>query len=296
MKLPDFLEDKALNSLRAQMGADRLGRFEAKADGKRLTIVEIEQLTSKGIDVSIDDVVVLPDGTLAYKDSRVLLYIRDLPQYGTHFKKDLPKFHVANCRTLQDMREKKRWERYVVARRDDGYFSINRISGSSVSGGLEQLLVCQNCLAALGFDGFDYSLSYNGRKAIVNSFSIPIFFDRYPRSLHVDSPLHDSESAPLNQYPDNFDAISSTLKIKRGWRCERCEVHPQINDRRFLHVHHKNGLKYDNRDQNLEVLCLRCHAQEPMHAHLKSLPEYQAFVTKYTSSSGESVDVAIDAT
>jgi hypothetical protein len=48
-----------------------------------LTALELERLTSQdGLDISLDDLKVLEDGTLAYKDSRVLLYIRDVPIYG----------------------------------------------------------------------------------------------------------------------------------------------------------------------------------------------------------------------
>jgi hypothetical protein len=55
------------------MGADAPGSFAPSYRPDRLTLAELEQLATNGKDVSIDDVVVLEDGTLGYRDSRVLV-------------------------------------------------------------------------------------------------------------------------------------------------------------------------------------------------------------------------------
>jgi len=72
MKLPDFFEFEPLNQVKRQMGM----RDDDYAG--RLTPPELESLFKEGIDVELKDVTILPDGTLAYKDSRVLLYIKDV--------------------------------------------------------------------------------------------------------------------------------------------------------------------------------------------------------------------------
>ena len=46
---------------------------------------------------------------------------------------------------------------------------------------------------------------------------------------------------------------------------------------RYLHVHHKNGQKNECEEINLEALCIRCHAEEAMHSHMKSHPDYQEY-------------------
>jgi hypothetical protein len=43
---------------------------------------------------------------------------------------------------------------------------------------------------------------------------------------------------------------------------------------------YRNLDKSDDACQNLVDLCLACHAQQPNHSHIKSLPEYQQFFRK----------------
>ena len=85
MKLPDFYHFEPLNSLKERMGLGRadLGTLEVHIEVGRLTAAELERLTSQdGLDISPDDLRILDDGTLAYKDSKVLLYIRDVSVMG----------------------------------------------------------------------------------------------------------------------------------------------------------------------------------------------------------------------
>jgi len=140
MRLPDFTDDAGLIALRHSMGAEAPGLFSPSYRPNTLTLEELEQLATDGKDVSIDDVVVREDGTLSYKDGRVLVYIRDLSQNGgRHW---VPRFHVADCRTLQQQREQNHFGHYVVATRDDGFFQVNVIKGKKVTSKLMQLDVC----------------------------------------------------------------------------------------------------------------------------------------------------------
>lgn len=273
MKLPDFTRDPNLIALKRKMGldADAMGPFPP-------------QLPNGGIDVQINEIVPHKDGTLTYKNLRVIVYIRDVKTYGQNFNE--PRFHVAECTTLGWMKTHQKFEfKYVVTTREDGNFLINHIRNHGHTSKWTKLRVCQNCLDRLAFDKFSHNLSKSQKRAIVTQFTIPRFFEKYPRSLLSEHPAYDAETAPINNYTSYWDKISARIRSKRGWKCARCSRDLSApHNQKHLHVHHINGLKYDNRDENLKVLCIGCHAEQPQHAHLKSTPDYQEFIRRFGPS------------
>jgi hypothetical protein len=281
MKLPDFELKAEFNELRRAMGAQQLGDLRLKQAQNLITEAELEALAGIGIDVQWDDVRVLDDGTLAYKDRRVVLYIRDVSLYGNKTIHDvMPKFHIAQCRTLDDMQAKGRGQRYVVATRTTGDFSINVIrKGHAINQRDHRLSVCQNCLERLRFDSFRIDLARETRLSHVARFSLDKFFEQYPLKI-LDESGHESEAtAPLNEYPADFELIARKIKAQRHYRCEQCGWFPADDyERRFIHLHHKNGQKFDSRLTNFSVLCIGCHADQPLHGHLRQSPDYDAFV------------------
>lgn len=52
--------------------------------------------------------------------------------------------------------------------------------------------------------------------------------------------------------------IKLQLLRERGTKCERCDY----NKGEILQIHHKNRNKYDNRHENLEIICPNCHYEE----------------------------------
>jgi hypothetical protein len=278
MKLPNFYMFEPLNVLKEKMGLprDAQGSIDVVVNPGRLTALELERLTSQdGLDISLDDLKVLEDGTLAYKDSRVLLYIRDVPVYGD--RQSEPRYHLSNCSTLKEMRERKRFNsRYVVSTRTDGIFNLNIINGVKTVTKLTQLAVCQNCLGNLSFNGFRMYWGRPQRTGAVRSFSLDEFFRQYPRSLHIQKPKYNSDTAPLNTYSPEFERIGKAVRAAAGFRCESCDVDLSAEaHKRFLHTHHIDGDKSNNDSTNLKALCLVCHAKE--HPGMKALPEFKRF-------------------
>ncbi len=280
MKLPDYTRYEPLNQLRALMGAE-LGQFTPAKNANRLTVEEIDQLARSGIEIPLGQVRTLEDGTLAYKNSRVILYIRDVPQYrNTGIKQtDLPKFHVSDCQKLQEMRANKRFDRYVVATREDGQFEVNIISKGfhSVDRRLEALKVCQFCLGKLNWKGFDHVLPKARRDVMVSGFTLMDFFRIFGKSLVTKEPSHNADTAPLNNYTADFKLIADRVKKDRSYRCDQCKINLE-GHRQFLHAHHINGQKSDNHPENIKLVCIRCHANEYNHSHIKALPEYKKFI------------------
>lgn len=280
MKLIDFYIFEPFNNVKASMGIPRnvYGELKIKIQEGRLSEMELERLTSPdGLEIKFDQITILPDGTLSYKNSRVILYIRDVATYSGQNTE--PKFHISNCATLQRMRSDGKFNRYVISTRIDGQFTINRIQNNKSISQLSDLKVCQNCLAKLNFDGFSGGIQHPEKKNIVQNFKIGDFFNKYPMSLFLDTPQYNSDNSPINAYPKNWNDISRQFRERAGWRCNKClillrEQHLQ----KFLDVHHKNGLKFDCRDDNLEAICIGCHAEEPDHAHMKVNQRYNEFI------------------
>jgi len=78
MKLPDFYKSAPLNDLRERMGIPKnvFGTLNVAISAARLTPDELNRLyEGDGLEVGFDEVNVHADGTLIYKNARVLLYI-----------------------------------------------------------------------------------------------------------------------------------------------------------------------------------------------------------------------------
>ena len=209
MKLPDFLTDHELNELRKVMRAE-LGGYQP-ASLSILTAEEIEQLQTEGIEIPIDNVQVLNDGTYVYKGRRVVVHIRDIEEYGDRYS--LPRFHLAMCSTLGQMIEHGRYQkRYVVSTRDDGRFRIHRIRNGNIKKLEEPLDVCQNCLEELHYENFSLQMSVSKRKMAVQKFSLKTFFDEFGRTCVWATPRYDDKHAPPNVYSVQFYRIAQAIK------------------------------------------------------------------------------------
>lgn len=277
MNLPDFLTFDDLIRLKKAMGLPsnklgKLGNVHVRRVGA--TIHEIRQLAEEGLEVDKQDVIPLPDGTLSYKDRRVILYIRDISQYGGNYAD--PRFHFSDCATLRQMRENLRFGRFVIATRDDGQFQLHYVDSGRRTD--KRLDVCQNCLDRMKYKGFQLGMQADVRRAAVQVFSIADFFAAYPKTLHRFVPAHTDQTAPTNNYSSDFSLVSSAYRHKHNWTCETCRI-PLSRDllRRYLHVHHINGLKNDNEEANLKAVCVHCHASEPSHGHVMAMRQYREF-------------------
>ena len=189
-------------------------------------------------------------------------------------REQLPKFHVADCDTLQEMRRSNRYDRYVVTYRTDGKFIVNFLH-DQVEEAERRLYVCKNCLDRLNYNGYRRR-GYSGRNAIRDYFDLRAFFEKYDSQI-TREPTHTDITAPVNTYPPNWEQISYRYKEKRNWKCEECGVNLR-DERKFLHVHHINGQKNDSNEKNFLALCISCHANKPQHHQLRSDPDYREYM------------------
>jgi len=281
MNLPNFLLDPGLQSLKRMMGIpdNALGSLDKEIDITTLTPAEWAQLEDQGKEVDLGEIRFLPDGTLGYKDSRILLYIFQ-PSQNPRWGVTLPKYHVLKCQKIEQMWESNRKDRYVVATKSSGEFTLRFNTGNDWKEETHRLDVCRYCLGVLNHKNYS-SQPQRVRNEIVAEFTPQDFFAQYPKKHTFDSKPRYTQSnpPPKDVYPQDWDKISRRLKEAYGWRCQSpgCGRVLKGEDSRYLHVHHRNGQKHDCRPSNLMVLCLEHHAQQPLHKHLEGTPDYRSF-------------------
>lgn len=189
MELLDFTEFGAFNRLREKMGTDRLGYFELFDPAIHLTGQERSQLESPGLLMKPEFVMVLPDKTLAIKNSRVLAYVPSENWFRD--RREYPAYHVAMCTELEELkREHPEQEVMVTTRLSDDYELVKLRPGGELSMVNHGFVVCKNCLHALRYKDFDL---YRNRKRgysqkVLGDFNLRDFYrlyQQYPLSFRA---------------------------------------------------------------------------------------------------------------
>lgn len=262
IKMPDFNTSLAWREIRSKMGAEKT--FEMPPiEISEISLHEIQKLKTGSI--SIDNILdhINPiDNTFDYKGQKVLLYIKQQKYNLEEFIRPTYKFHISYCYTLDWMEKEKRFKsRYVVTQRLDGYFLIDIIQKNTGTyyeeNKLYKLDICKNCLSTL-------KTSYpNDSMFNFKNFNIKDFIKRY-NTKHIKKPSHTPRSIPKDQYSKNWSKISKNLREEANYICDNCKSDCK-NNKHLLHVHHKDGVKWNNNLDNLEVLCATCHFKKPGH-------------------------------
>jgi hypothetical protein len=284
MRLPDFKLDSGLNGLKSLMGiaVEEYGDYQPTQITSGLTLDELKKLESgEGVEIELDDLTQLPDGTIGFKERRVLLYIRDKHIYNNRSVEDnYPKYHFFNCKTLVYMMNNQRFHRYKVAAEMTGIFQINFFRDGQKSTSKVPLRPCAYCLRELNHAGFRL-LNGDAREKYISEFKPVHFFELKPK-VHsfTHLPLSTEMTSPIDNYTNIWTEISTALKDQCGWKCMNpdCGLNLSGPHKSFLQAHHINGNRSDNSNRNLIALCIECHSNQPMHAHIRNLAEYKEFI------------------
>jgi hypothetical protein len=195
-----------------------------------------------------------------------------------------PRVHLTWCKKLEDMKAAGLYDRYVATDTTEsdstgvGLFAMDR--GYSTK---ERLAVCLLCRKNIE-RGFGVRSSAMEKKYLVrlsedrHGLNVAGWFSDVGLTL-VESAitLLPNKSADLldhRNYTDDWRDVSWKMREGKGWRCSQCSVNLSAW-RALLQVHHVNHIRSDNRAENLKVLCLQCHSNQPAHEHMKNAPDYR---------------------
>lgn len=245
----------------------QLGFPEATDSGFRVIRRDLTQEEQAGnIEFRTDGVYLTVDG----QEFKGYMYLKypDVDRYGN------PKFHITDCITIRDQRGSGRFDgRYFW--HNSNTVNIEDRENGRVHENIN-LVLCNNCR----------------RQSAITQYTDTVGFF---------SVLDQQEQDEINQeyeidifgYTLDWQKISKEFRKEKDYTCENCNIKITIPpDRRFIHVHHKNGNKLNNRRNNLECLCILCHAhKDSTHEHnferRRMQADIKAFVTKYSGTLSE---------
>lgn len=55
--------------------------------------------------------------------------------------------------------------------------------------------------------------------------------------------------------------------------CEKCRLSEWMGQKLIMELHHKDGNRFNNELENLEILCPNCHSLTPNHSHQRVKPK-----------------------
>lgn len=238
------------------------------------------ELKTAGIVVEKDEIQSIGP-YLTYKGEHLaILYILNSTSTSFDLKnnepsKSTPKFHLTWCRTLEQMNQTKRFDRYVLSRSPSNLFRVEALErDSQLIGQLGErhmlegirLFPCQNCLDSLQYKDFSLQTAKKLRLGQVEEFIVREYLDENDGNLTVmrHLPKTLAQNAKSGGYTSDFPEISRRLRDQHLWRCSKCHVDMSGN-KSGLHTHHINGVKSDNSSSNLQVLCALCHKNIDSH-------------------------------
>lgn len=198
--------------------------------------VSLEEIKNGTIEFADDGIFVNTDGVRR----QVFLYKRSyrLELYGK------PRFHIRKCSTIEEfMHSDKSIPEYRRANTSKVW--VRDMDDSMTDKEVDNLPLCKNCLRIA-------AETYHGMTSAD--------FVEILKSVDESEPEENVE-VDIFGYTKDWEQISKAYREIHDYTCENCGLHiTDPFDQQYIHTHHRNARKTDNRTSNLQCLCIRCHA------------------------------------
>lgn len=201
--------------------------------------VSLREIEDGSLDIGLDGIFLTDD--LGVR-RQVFLYKRAC--YLNLGRSVLPKMHLCRCGAIA---------RFVNKEGDDAYRKANTAKVKVISRNtgreiwLDNIFICQRCAHIMRYD--------------VNMDS-QTFMEQLKMTLPVEEEYaQQSYEVDIYGYTRDWREISRHFREQHKYTCEKCGVQVSALDSGFMHVHHRNGDKLNNRASNLQCLCIKCHSE-----------------------------------
>lgn len=161
-----------------------------------------------------------------------------LPEFNDLLHNANPVLHIYNCNTTNDLSKKMK----VTNSSHNTFFSRDRKKNISAN-----LKICKKCTKNL-------RKQFNLKLLGLNTFNDFVLA------------LEESVKKELISGPDgytiNWRQISYCYRDTKNFICEKCGYQAkELYQQKFLHTHHIDRVKTNNKRNNLQCLCVKCHSE-----------------------------------
>ena len=227
--------------------------------------VSLREVQDGSLEIGLDGIFITGEDGVR---RQVFLYKRSyfLAEHGK------PRFHICKCRTIESFMQ---GEDIPAYRRANTSKVIVLNLNTEKDVWVDNLPLCKNCARIIG------NVNRNMDSAAfvdVLKAAAPAEEEHTQQSYEIDA----------RGYTRDWNEISRRFREEHNYTCEKCGVQVSRFETEYIHVHHRNGDKANNRRSNLQCLCIKCHSEvDPTHVRNFSSRPKQTLIKLFMQNYAE---------